>query len=166
MLNAAMRCWGGVVITVAGADTLRAEVAGERAGYAPDWPPLHWDAGAIGWLLDKAERFPDEPLWQAWYVTEGGTIIGTVGCKGPPGPEGVVEIGYSVVTSRWRQGIATRAVALMLEWLREDARVRGVCAHTLVGDAASAGVLLKNGFVAAGREMEDGVEVDRYERGA
>jgi RimJ/RimL family protein N-acetyltransferase len=139
-----------------------------------DWPPLYWDATAVKWLLAKAAEFPDEPLWGAWYVLLRGVggggrdlLVGTVGCKGPPVDEGgrqVVEIGYGVVTSRWRRGIASEAVGLMLGWLRSLGRVTHVRAHTLEGDPASGGVLRKNGFELVGKATEDGMVVDRWER--
>lgn len=78
----------------------------------------------------------------------------------------MVEIGYSVVASHWRRGIATEAVATMIEWAGRDPRVRGVRGHTLAGDPASGGVLLKNGFtLAATIDDPDDGRLDRYERG-
>ena len=156
----------------------------------PDWPPLHWDAGPVEWLLAKLASEPGEPFWQAWFILwvpgdepadeadePGGvgpapTLVGTVGFKGPPGPpdsdtDSVVEIGYSVVNSFHRRGIASEAVAAMLEWAGADPRVRTFWAHTLAGDPASAGVLLKNGFrlIAPIEDPDDG-RIDRYERAA
>lgn len=141
-----------------------------HAPVAPDWPPNHWDAGPIRWLLGKLEAFGDaEPFWWSWYIAlaESGMIVGTVGFKGPPDNEGVVEIGYGVVTSHWRRGLATEACAAMLAWAAADPRVKGFRAHTLAGDPASAGVLLKNGFQFTRRltDPDDG-EVDRYDRPA
>ncbi len=73
------------------------------------------------------------------------------------------EIGYSVVEAFWRRGIATQAARDLVE----QARARGAkaaCAHTLVGEEASAGVLLKCGFRDAG-VVEDpyDVPVRRFE---
>ncbi|MEZ6234002.1 MAG: GNAT family protein [Phycisphaerales bacterium] len=154
----------------------------------PDWPPLHWEAGPVDWLLARLADEPGEPFWRAWFMLwkpgnerddradEPGrtgpepTLVGTVGFKGPPGrpgseTDGVVEIGYSVVNSFHRRGIASEAVAAMLEWAGADARVRTFRAHTLADDPASAGVLLKNGFqlVATIDDPDDG-RVDRYDR--
>lgn len=141
---------------------------------APDWPPMHWDTGVVRWIIDKLRESPEEPLWKPWLVhliergCGGGplvsTIVGTVGCKGPPVDEGVVEIGYSVVTSCWRQGIASEAAGLLISWLRETGRAQRVRAHTLRGDPASGGVLRRNGFELVGQVIEgDDGEVDRWE---
>jgi|GEM_PF-2923161 len=179
-----MLCSDRICIRPAKPEQLRAELGREyrvvfQAAMAcevmGDWPPLYWDAGAIKWLLTKAEEHPDEPLWAAWYVMMRGVggggrdlMVGTVGCKGPPADEGdgrqVVEIGYGVVTSRWRRGIASEAVGLVLGWLKTLGRVTHVRAHTLEGDPASGGVLRKNGFTLVGKATEDGVVVDRWER--
>ncbi|MCB9840166.1 MAG: GNAT family N-acetyltransferase [Phycisphaeraceae bacterium] len=152
-----------------------------------DWPPLHWEAGPVDWMLGKMREQPDEVFWRAWFVlwrpgaesagtvgagpeTPVPTLVGTIGFKGPPGApgsdaDGVVEIGYSVVDSFHRRGIASEGVAAMLEWAAADPRVRAFRAHTLAGDPASAGVLLKNAFrlVATIEDPDDG-RIDRYER--
>jgi len=137
-----------------------------------DWPPEHWDEGPIRWLLEKAQAHPDEPLWTSWFIylrqPGGELIIGTLGCKGPPANEGdgraVLEIGYGVVASQQRKGIASEAVGLLLEWLRTLGRVTHVRAHTLSGDPASGGVLRRCGFTLIGKATEDGMAVDRWER--
>ncbi|MFO0832178.1 MAG: GNAT family N-acetyltransferase [Phycisphaerales bacterium] len=136
---------------------------------APDWPNQHWDHSAVRWLLDKLDNHPDEPLWRAWLILlkDGPrlTAVGTMGFKGPPGPDGLVEVGYGVVTSLWRRGIASEALAGLIHWARSDQRVRGVCAHTRPADPASGGVLLKNSLTHAGlvNDAEDG-DIERYER--
>jgi RimJ/RimL family protein N-acetyltransferase len=138
---------------------------------AHDWPPLYWDAGAIRWLLRNLQREPDEPFWRAWYVAlrgdRGGPplLVGTVGVKGPPDTAGMVEVGYGVVSSCWRRGIASEALGLLMGWAVQTGRVRRFRAHTLMGDPASGGVLRRCGFEMVGRvvEGEDG-EVDRWER--
>jgi len=54
----------------------------------------------------------------------------------------------------------------MIDWAGLDPRVRGVRAHTLAGDRASGGVLLKNGFaLTATIDDPDDGRIDRYERG-
>jgi len=134
---------------------------------APDWPPRHWDEGPIKWLLDKIEKYPDEVFWRAWFIQFGrdGPLVGSAGCKGPPDEHGVIEIGYGVVESHWRRGIASHAAEMLISWIAETGRATRIRAHTLAGDPASAGVLLKNGFVHIAR-MEDPVDgaVDRFER--
>jgi RimJ/RimL family protein N-acetyltransferase len=70
-----------------------------------------------------------------------------VGYKGPP-VSGVVEIGYSVVPSWQRRGLATEACRRLIEsaWERGAS---AVTAHTFAHLAASLGVLRKLGFEPA-----------------
>ena len=138
---------------------------------AADWPPMHWDHGALRWLLDKLEVSEGrEPFWWVWYITldaEAGAVVGTIGFKGPPDAEGAAEVGYSVATSYWRRGIASEACGGLLAWAARDPRVKRFTAHTLPGDPASSGVLLKNGFAFTRKATDgDAGEVDRFERSA
>lgn len=158
-----------------GEDELRS-CLGERSRFAAvagceiaaDWPPRFFDAAAVQWMLSR--RCPGhDPAWECWFVRHVGPdtrmLIGTAGFKGPPDNSGTVEIGYSIVSSYQRCGIATRAAGMLVRWAWTTGRVRRIIAHTLAGDPASGGVLLKNGFRATARltDPTDG-EVDRYER--
>lgn len=157
-----------------GEDELRS-CLGERSRFAAvagceiaaDWPPRFFDAAAVQWMLSR--RCPGhDPAWECWFLRYVGPgtrrLIGTAGFKGPPDQSGTVEIGYSVVDSHQRRGIATRAAGMLVGWACTTGRVRRIIAHTLAGDPASGGVLLKNGFRATARltDPTDG-EVDRYE---
>ena len=77
------------------------------------------------------------------------TLVGWGGFKGPPG-EGGVEIGYAVAPD-WRgRGVASAAVAAMLDeaWAAPD--VEAVVAHTLAEPNASVRVLERAGFTKDG----------------
>lgn len=99
-----------------------------------DWPPEHHDRetlefwrerlltpGAGGWWLHYAVLTAPEPA----------ILIGSVGYKGPP-VDGVVEIGYSVVPSWQRRGLATEACRALIQtaWERGASTV---VAHTSRG---------------------------------
>lgn len=144
----------------------RAQLAAALARpVATDWPPRHWEQPVVEWLSEKILADPREPFWRPWFIAlQGGPVVGTCGCKGPPDDAGAIEIGYSVVDSHWRQGIASEAVAALIRWILRDARVRVIRAHTLVGDPASSGVLRRNGFfhTATIDDPADG-RVDRFE---
>jgi SAM-dependent methyltransferase len=72
------------------------------------------------------------------------TLVGSAGYKGPPIGDGV-EIGYSIVPSWRRRGLATEACGALIEsaWARGADRV---VAHTFAHLDASIGVLRKLGF--------------------
>jgi RimJ/RimL family protein N-acetyltransferase len=131
----------------------------------PDWPPEHhdrqtlefWrdrllDPGAAGWWLHYALRTEPEPL----------TLVGSVGYKGPPA-DGAVEIGYSVVPSWQRRGLATEACrALIAAAWERGATV--VLAHTLEHLTPSIGVLRKLGFESAESSEPEALEFRLYRR--
>jgi RimJ/RimL family protein N-acetyltransferase len=75
------------------------------------------------------------------------TLVGTVSYKGPP-VDGLVEIGYSVVPSWQRQGLATEASQALIDaaWA-QGAEV--IVAHTLPELKPSIRVLEKLGFAAS-----------------
>ena len=120
------------------------------AELAVDWPPEHHDRDTLKFWRDALEQPGAAGWWlhYALHVRRGGgsTLVGSVGYKGPP-KDGVVEIGYSVVPSWQRQGLATEACLALIKsaWRRGATEV---IAHTLDGLEPSIGVLRKLGFVA------------------
>ena len=122
----------------------------------PSWPPQHNDRDTREWIRNALRQHPDEPGYSSWYLIAEGELVGTLGYTGPPDKAGSVEIGYSVVDERHRQGYASAGVAVLVARAFADPRVNVVAAHTLVGGFASQGVLLKAGFVPAGRSHRHG----------
>ncbi|MGV3756387.1 MAG: GNAT family N-acetyltransferase [Verrucomicrobiota bacterium] len=94
-----------------------------------------------------------------------GLPVGSVGFKGPPSTDGLVEIAYQVYPDHQGQGYATEAAAALTAYAFSDDRVRTVCAHTLPELNASAQVLTKCGFTHLGEviDPEDGL-VWRWEK--
>lgn len=116
-----------------------------------DWPPEHHDAKTLRFFRDALSN-PDAAGWWLHYVVVpddvGSVLVASVGYKGPPS-DGVVEIGYSVVPSWQRRGIATAACRVLID----EAWRRG--AHTVVAETLpdlqpSIGVLRKLGFAPTG----------------
>lgn len=117
------------------------------AELAPDWPPEHHDSDTLRFWEDALTE-PGAAGWWLHYAVRIGrgdsSLVGSVGYKGPP-KDGIVEVGYSVVPSWQRQGLATEACRALIEsaW-RRGAEV--VVAHTLAGLEPSIAVLRKLGF--------------------
>jgi [ribosomal protein S5]-alanine N-acetyltransferase len=74
------------------------------------------------------------------------TLIGAVSPKGPPSPDGTVEILYGIVGSQAGKGYATEATRALLEWVCKDPRTRRVVAETMATRAASIAVMEKCGL--------------------
>ena len=112
-------------------------------------------------LADDWERFPEalEPTLQAladkpegdpwgahfFLLREPPALVGWGGFKGPP-VAGSVEIGYAVAPEYEGRGIATAAVAQLLEKAAASGEVEVVTAHTPPEPGASATVLEHAGF--------------------
>jgi len=92
-------------------------------------------------------------------------VIGSCGFKGPPTPDGVVEIAYGVSTEHQGNGYATEAARALVSYAFSNSKVRVVWAHTLPESNASTRVLTKCGFRQVGEVMdpEDGL-VWRWEK--
>lgn len=124
-----------------------------------DWPPEHHDAETLRFWREELSK-AGAAGWWLYYVLQAEslrpTLVGTVSYKGPPN-EGVVEIGYSVVSSWRRRGVATEASRALIDaaWQR-GAEV--VLAHTFEHLKPSIGVLRKLGFQPAESSEPDVLE--------
>jgi RimJ/RimL family protein N-acetyltransferase len=122
---------------------------GEAIGVAipADWPPEHHDHDTLRFWLDALSERAASGWWLHYVVlTECATpkLVGTAGYKGPP-VDGVVEIGYSVVPSWQRRGLATEASRALIETAWERG-AETVVAHTLPHLDPSIAVLRRLGF--------------------
>ncbi len=88
-----------------------------------------------------------EPPWCHYQIVIGasGLVVGQAGFHGPPTNE-EVEIGYGVVPSARDRGIATAAVAALLEIALARVEVRQVKARVEASNVASQRVLDRCGF--------------------
>ncbi|MBK8596979.1 MAG: GNAT family N-acetyltransferase [Holophagales bacterium] len=154
------------------AATLRhveAELTGPRslalllgAAVPASWPPGEYDRHAQEYFRDRlAAASPADAGWFGWYgITRTApfaspTLVVAAGFVGPPGEDGTVETGYSVVPEARGLGYATEAVKALLAWALRNGASR-VIAHTTPANAASVTVLLRCGFVEDGPGEEPG----------
>ena len=93
------------------------------------------------------------------------TVVGSCGFKGPPTPDGVVEISYGVALDYQGNGYATEAAQALVSYAFSNSKVRVVRAHTLTEANASTRVLTKCGFQRIGEviDPDDGL-VWRWEK--
>lgn len=125
------------------ADVLNATVPAE---WPPDLNDLQMKDLSIKWF----EGHPEGRGWLCWYfiACQPGerTLIGIGGFSDVPTADGIVEIGYSVLSQFQRRGYATEAVNGLCEWAFRHPDVRRVVAEIHPGREISTGVLLKCGF--------------------
>ena len=121
-----------------------------------------------GWVATlRTARAAD--VWVHGFAVvhrDDGKVIGTIGYKGAPDADGMVEIGYGIDPDYQGRGYATEAAAAVVAFASADPRVRLVRAHTRPAANPSTRVLEKCGFRKVDEviDPEDGL-VWRWERG-
>ncbi len=130
-----------------------------RASVPPTWPPEYLDATSLQFTLERLSEGRGQAGWWLHFVLlrggpGGRVLIGSGGYKGPPTPDGSVEVGYSIVTDHRRRGYATETVHALVARAFSLPSVRRVIAETLPTLAPSIGVLQKCGF----RQIDGGSE--------
>jgi ribosomal-protein-alanine N-acetyltransferase len=135
--------------------------------YVPaHWPPEHYDEPAIRWTIAQLSKPKADGRWYLHYfvllskTNAPDVVIGAGGYTGAPDPAGVVTIGYSILPEYQRRGLASEAVAGLIQnaFLKQ---IKVVAADTFESDPRSGGVLLKNGFRLVGAGADPGTA--RYE---
>lgn len=126
------------------------------------WPPEFLDPPALEFTLKRLREGPKQAGWWLHFVVlargdTGRLLIGSAGYKGPPSPDGTVEIGYGIVGDQHRRGYGSEAARGLLGHAFADPAVHKVIAETLPELTASIGVLAKCGFDLIGEGSEPGV---------
>jgi RimJ/RimL family protein N-acetyltransferase len=118
---------------------------------------------ALAGKLDRAVAGPGE--WLVFAVEERatGTVIGEVLLKHADEPE----VGYVLRTDRQGRGLAAEAVTALLDAASSSLQVRRVVAVVVDGNDASARLLARLGFAAAGPGplTADGEPTTAFRRG-
>jgi RimJ/RimL family protein N-acetyltransferase len=100
------------------------------------------------WLAQLQSATVTDPWTHGFAVlhSASGKVIGAAGFKGPPGPDGAVEIAYGIAPDYQGRGYATEAAGALVRYALNSGSVRLVRAHTLPTENASTRVLTKCGF--------------------
>jgi ribosomal-protein-alanine N-acetyltransferase len=136
------------------------------AAVPDDWPPAT-SADALPQFLEWMEAAPDAEGWFSWYALgrdrdpEWPVLVGGGGFKGAP-RDGVVEIGYAVMTQFQGRGYATEMVRALVKWAFQQPGVTKVVAGTEGPNPAAERVLAKVSFTVVGGASESGGR--RFER--
>ncbi len=92
-----------------------------------------------------AYAVPDASM-NSWLIVLDGAVIGDLGWKGGPGPDGTAEIGYGLAAPYRQRGYGTEAVAAFVEWASRQPSVRRLVAQTRADNLPSRRVLEHAGF--------------------
>jgi ribosomal-protein-alanine N-acetyltransferase len=111
---------------------------------------------ALPYARDAASADPSSVRWGSRFFLAGDplALVGWGGFKGAP-KQGSVEVGYEIAEPHRNRGLATAAVAAMLDEAFGDPAVTAVIAHTLPEANASTRVLEKTGFSRDGVGHDD-----------
>jgi [ribosomal protein S5]-alanine N-acetyltransferase len=131
-----------------------------NATVPPDWPPEHWEPPVRRFIGSQGHEHPATVPWHRYIVLRPGqagcgwrrTLVGCAGAF--PRTGGDVEMGYSVVASFQRRGIASEAALTLTDWLLTQEHIRSVSAQTYESMDASVKVMRAAGmsFVGPGDE--------------
>ena len=110
---------------------------------------------------DQIRRDPAATEWVARAAVIDGVVVGHAGFHGPPDPDGMIEVAYSVDPAFRRRGYARAMLEALLAWAAADPRVRTVRASISPDNLASLATLRPFGFVEVGEQWdeEDGLEL-------
>jgi ribosomal-protein-alanine N-acetyltransferase len=123
-----------------------AALSGERR---PEWAgdyPTEGDIVIAGLVAQNSIARTDAYVPYKITLRASGQVIGGCGFLGPPDATGSVEIGYGLVPSQRRKGIATEAVKGLLDAAWRDPVVKLVVAFTDKDNEPSQAVLRRVGF--------------------
>lgn len=90
----------------------------------------------------------------AWLIVENGMVAGL--CSLHKIPENrTMHIGYGIAPTEQGKGIATRAIARLIEWAAHHPEITILSADTSPDNIASYRVLEHNGFTRMGERMDE-----------
>ncbi len=134
-------------------------VRGSRArdpGADPVWAdeyPLDGDIRACSAYLGQIQKGAYREPYGYYQILVDGIVVGGIGFHGPP-REGMVEIGYGVVPSSRRQGVATEALRRLLDLAVGLEGIRRVCGRADADNVASQRVMTAVGMQLVGRDPD------------
>ena len=94
------------------------------------FPPENPDIGDLAWHLRAIQADRRHVPWRMRIIVERSshTVVGSINLKGPPSPDGEVEIGWGLIEDVRGRGFATEASAAVIEWAWRQPGVRSITA--------------------------------------
>jgi [ribosomal protein S5]-alanine N-acetyltransferase len=109
-------------------------------------------------LLENIRYYQDNPTRGRWAVIEKSSkdFVGSFAIIPIPSMPEKIQLGYSLIPSRWGLGYATELSLAGLDYFFENESLDKIYGVTDIPNLASQRVLLKAGFEKAGSFMEEG----------
>lgn len=105
------------------------------------------------YMINLLGGHPENTGWTMSALVLAEEIVGNAGFKGAPDETGEVEIGYGILTTRRREGLAVAAAGLLLDRAAREPAVASIRATIAPDNRASIGVITKAGFRPDGDHM-------------
>jgi len=115
--------------------------------------PLDGDARACAAFLNQAGAGTSLTPFGYYQIVVEGMVVGGIGFHGPP-RDGLVEVGYGIVPSYRRRGVATEALRRLLALAAGLDGVRRVCGRVGEDNVASQKVMAAVGMQPVGRDPD------------
>ncbi|MDN3652510.1 GNAT family N-acetyltransferase [Thalassotalea ponticola] len=137
----------------------------------PDVTRYTGDAGMVTSLADARGIIDD--IWLREYQQYGygryalvhkadDKVIGFCGFKYDPQQQ-LTDLGYRILPAYWQQGLASEAVAAVLNYGRDQLKLTTVVADAAIDNTGSNKVLLNHGFQWVKRHTLYGFEMNHYQ---
>lgn len=127
----------------------------------------HWhvrsmtETEASEWVASRSDRW-DAETGADWAVSNGDRVVGRVALRAISLAEGWGEAAYWVVPGARGQGVATRALCAMTDWMFDEVGLHRIELVHSVANAASCGVALNAGYTAEGTKRLDVLHHDGW----
>lgn len=99
-------------------------------------------------IVTNLELVEEPSGFESWLIVEkeSKAIIGDIGFKGKPDPEGSVDLGYGIVDAARRKGYAIEAGAALIKWAFKQQQVKVITARCMHVNEGSTKTLERLGF--------------------
>ncbi|MDP9008478.1 MAG: GNAT family N-acetyltransferase [Pseudomonadota bacterium] len=125
-----------------------------------NWPPTDWEPHVLDFLLMQFAEHPEQLGWSRYVsvVPPDGrrALIGTLGAFTKASRRSECEIGYSILAPHEGQGFASEGARALIDYLRRNAWLSSIIAHSFPSLRASIRVMEKCGMVFDGEGEEPG----------
>jgi len=100
-------------------------------------------------VADKKRDYLYSTIWTAISKTEN-KMVGDICMYGEPNADGEIEIGYGTYDEFQNKGFMTEIVKGIIEWAKNQPKVKSIIASTEKDNIASFSILRKNDFIKVG----------------
>ena len=100
-------------------------------------------------VADTKKDYLYSTIWTAILKTEN-KMVGDICMYGEPNADGEIEIGYGTYDEFQNKGFMTEIVKGIIEWAKNQPKVKSIIASTEKDNIASFSILQKNNFIKVG----------------